>query len=41
MQNVKIFPAKHTVTSKDRILKIVPEIKKELDSKLKYFKEDL
>jgi len=36
-----IFPAKHTVTTKDRIEEIVPSIKKELDERLKYFKEDL
>jgi excinuclease ABC subunit B len=40
-QKVDIFPAKHTVTSKERILEIVPEIKKELDERLKYFKEEL
>jgi excinuclease ABC subunit B len=39
MQKIDVFPAKHTVTSKDRILKIIPEIKKELEEKLKYFKE--
>jgi len=41
LQKIDVFPAKHTVTSKERILEIIPEIKKELDSKLKYFKEDL
>jgi excinuclease ABC subunit B len=39
MQKIDIFPAKHTVTSKERILEIIPEIKKELEEKLKYFKE--
>jgi excinuclease UvrABC helicase subunit UvrB len=39
MEVVKIFPAKHTVTTKDRIMEIIPEIKKELDARLKYFKE--
>jgi excinuclease UvrABC helicase subunit UvrB len=39
MQSAKIFPAKHTVTTKDRILEIVPDIQKELDERLKYFKE--
>ena len=39
MQKIDVFPAKHTVTSKERILEIIPEIKKELDEKLKYFKE--
>ncbi|MCP4522990.1 MAG: excinuclease ABC subunit UvrB [Candidatus Gracilibacteria bacterium] len=41
LQTAKIFPAKHTVTTKDRILDIVPNIQKELDERLKYFKEDL
>jgi len=41
MQSATIFPAKHTVTTKDRILEILPEIKKELKDRLKYFKEDL
>ncbi len=41
LQKIDIFPAKHTVTSKERILKIIPEIKKELEDRLKYFKETL
>jgi excinuclease UvrABC helicase subunit UvrB len=41
LKDVVIFPAKHTVTTKDRIESILPEIKKELDERLKYFKEDL
>ncbi len=41
LQNVTIFPAKHTVTTKARIEEIIPEIKKELDERLKYFKEEL
>ncbi|MFK7780013.1 MAG: excinuclease ABC subunit UvrB [Candidatus Gracilibacteria bacterium] len=41
MQSAKIFPAKHTVTTKDRILEIIPDIKAELEARLKYFKEDL
>lgn len=40
-KDVTIFPAKHTVTTKDRIQKIVPDIKKELEERLKYFKEEL
>ncbi len=40
-QEVTIFPAKHTVTTKDRIEKIIPDIGKELEERLKYFKEDL
>jgi len=39
MKSVTIFPAKHTVTTKDRILDIIPEIKKELDDRLKFFKD--
>lgn len=41
LQEVSIFPAKHTVTSKDRIDEIVPEIEVELKDRLKYFKEDM
>ena len=41
LNHIKIFPAKHTVTTKDRIKNILPEIKEELNSRLKYFKEDL
>lgn len=36
-QEVTIFPAKHTVTTKWRIEEIIPEIKKELDERLAYF----
>ncbi len=36
-REVTIFPAKHTVTTKDRIEEIVPEIKKELDDRLEFF----
>ena len=36
---VQIFPAKHTVTSKDTIAKVIPNIKAELDEQLKYFHE--
>lgn len=41
LQEVKIFPAKHTVTTKDRINEIIPNIKSELEERLRYFKEDL
>jgi excinuclease UvrABC helicase subunit UvrB len=41
LDTIKIFPAKHTVTTKDRINSILPNIQKELDERLKYFKEDL
>lgn len=40
-QSITIFPAKHTVTTKDRIEKIIPEIKQELEERLKYFQEEL
>jgi excinuclease UvrABC helicase subunit UvrB len=36
---VTIFPAKHTVTTKDTIEKIIPNIKEELEARLKYFQE--
>ncbi len=38
-KKVDIFPAKHTVTSKDRIKKIIPDIKKELEKRLEYFEK--
>lgn len=38
LQNVIIFPAKHTVTTKERIEEIIPNIKKELEERLEYFK---
>ena len=37
-KKITIFPAKHTVTTKDRIEKIIPDIKKELEQRLEYFK---
>ncbi len=37
-QEVTIFPAKHTVTTKDRIEEIIPDIKKELEERLDFFK---
>lgn len=40
LQKVTIFPAKHTVTTKDRINLIIPNIKKELEERLKYFQEN-
>ena len=40
LQHTTIFPAKHTVTTKDRILEIVPKIKKDLDERLAFFKEN-
>nr|MDD3719756.1 excinuclease ABC subunit UvrB [Candidatus Gracilibacteria bacterium] len=41
LQEVTIFPAKHTVTTKERINEIIPNIKAELDERLKYFKEEM
>jgi excinuclease ABC subunit B len=41
LNEATIFPAKHTVTTKERIEGILPDIKKELDERLRYFKEDL
>ncbi len=37
---VNIFPAKHTVTSKEKIKQIIPEIQKELDKRLEAFKSN-
>ena len=37
LQEIEIFPAKHTVSSKDTIDRIVPEIQKDLDERLEYF----
>lgn len=36
---IDIFPAKHTVTTKDTINAIVPEIKKELEERLEFFEK--
>ena len=41
LRDVTIFPAKHTVTTKERIAEIIPAIQKELDLRLKYYKEEL
>lgn len=37
MQSVEIFPAKHTVTTKDTIQRVVPLIQEELKERLAYF----
>ncbi|MDQ7022463.1 MAG: helicase-related protein [Candidatus Gracilibacteria bacterium] len=37
LEEVKIFPAKHTVSSKDKIQEIIPKIKEELEDRLKTF----
>jgi len=39
-KRIEIFPAKHTVTTKDTINAIVPEIKKELEERLKFYEEN-
>ena len=38
MQDVTVFPAKHTVTTKDRIDAMVPKIQAELDERLAMYK---
>jgi len=40
-QYIDIFPAKHTVTSEWRLEQVLPQIKKDLEERLRYFKEDL
>jgi excinuclease ABC subunit B len=37
LNDLTIFPAKHTVTTNDTIKDVVPKIQKELDERLKYF----
>ena len=39
LKEVTVFPAKHTVTTKDEIKKIIPAIQKELDERLEFFSE--
>ena len=39
LQKIDIFPAKHTVTTKEVLNDAVPQIKKELDERLKYFQK--
>jgi excinuclease ABC subunit B len=39
-KKVDIFPAKHTVTTKERISQIIPEIKKELKERLDFFEKN-
>ncbi len=38
LQDATIFPAKHTVSSKDKINDIIPRIKEELDERLEIYK---
>lgn len=37
LQEVEIFPAKHTVTSKETIERVIPQIKADLEERLAYF----
>jgi excinuclease ABC subunit B len=37
LDTIKIFPAKHTVSSKDKIAEIIPKIKLELEDRLNTF----
>lgn len=39
LQEIQIFPAKHTVTTKDTIEKILPKIKKDLEERLAFFQQ--
>ena len=39
-QKIRVFPAKHTVTTADKINQIVPLIQKELEDRLKIFAEN-
>jgi excinuclease ABC subunit B len=39
LNTLTIFPAKHTVTTSDRIKDVIPEIQKELNERLEYFQE--
>ncbi|MDR2640456.1 MAG: hypothetical protein LBC61_03970 [Candidatus Peribacteria bacterium] len=39
LNNLTIFPAKHTITTSDRIKDVIPKIQKELGERLKYFEE--
>ncbi len=39
LPEVKIFPAKHTVTTKDTIDRIIPNIEKELEERLEFFEK--
>ncbi len=37
LEEIKVFPAKHTVSSKDKIAEIIPKIKEELEDRLNTF----
>jgi len=40
-ESIDIFPAKHTVTSPWTLERVIPQIQKDLDERLKYFKDEL
>lgn len=40
-QSIDIFPAKHTVTSEWKLQEVIPQIEKDLEERLKYFKDEL
>ena len=39
LKEIIVFPAKHTVTSKETVERIIPNIQKELDIRLKHFED--
>lgn len=39
LDEITIFPAKHSVTTKDKIDEMVPKIKQELEDRLKFYKD--
>jgi len=41
LDKLRVFPASHTVSTKEDIEKIIPYIKEELEQRLAYFKNDL
>lgn len=38
-ESIDVFPAKHTVTSPGTLARVLPQIQKDLDKQLKYFKD--
>jgi len=40
-ESIDIFPAKHTVTTPGTLERVLPQIQKDLEERLKYFKDDL
>ena len=39
LQEIEIFPAKHTVTTKETIDRILPQVKKDLEERLAFFQK--